>query len=48
MVAGGVKVEEETVRRAYDVSLELDEAEGEVEYVGGERGRLIVELVLGG
>ncbi|KAK3115761.1 Exosome complex component rrp4 [Teratosphaeriaceae sp. CCFEE 6253] len=35
LVEGGVKVEEETVRRAYEVGLELDEVEGEREYHGG-------------
>ena len=48
LVEGGVKVDEETVRRAYDAALELDELEGEEAYVGGERGRAIVNMVLGG
>jgi exosome complex component RRP4 len=48
LMEGGVKVEEDTVRRAYDAGLELDEQEGEQEYVGGERGRSIIELVLAG
>jgi len=49
LVEGGVKVEEDTVRRAYDANLELDEQEGtDVDYLGGERGRGIVEIVLGG
>ena len=48
LVEGGVKVEEETVRRAYEASLELDEMEGENSYLGGERGRSIVEGVLAG
>ncbi|KAK3074381.1 Exosome complex component rrp4 [Teratosphaeriaceae sp. CCFEE 6253] len=47
LVEGGVNVKEETVRRAYEVSLELDEMEGEREYVGGDRGRNIVEMVMG-
>nr|POE56277.1 exosome complex component rrp4 [Quercus suber] len=45
LIGGGVKVDEETVRRAYEVSLELDEVEGEVEYLGGDRGGRIVEGV---
>ena len=48
LVEGRVKVEEETVRRAYEASVELDELEAEVEYVGGERGRAIVDMVLAG
>ena len=47
LVEGGVKVEEETVRRAYEASLELDEMEGEQEFIDGERGREIVGVVLG-
>lgn len=48
LIGGGVKVDEETVRKAYEFSLELDDVEGEVEYLGGERGGRIVEGVLGG
>lgn len=48
LVEGGVKVEEETVRRSYDVALELDEVEGAQDYLGGERGEAIVRGVLGG
>lgn len=48
LAEGSVKVEEDTVRRAYEASLELDEMEGEVSYLGGERGRSIVDMVLGG
>ena len=48
LVEGGVKVDEETVRRAYDAALELDDMEGEAEYLGGERGRSIVDAVLQG
>lgn len=48
LVEGGVKVEEETVRRAYDAALDLDLQDGEIEYLGGERGRAIVEAVLSG
>lgn len=46
LVEGRVKVEEETVRRAYEASLELDELEGEEQYLGGERGSAIVAAVL--
>lgn len=46
LVERSVKVAEETVRRAYEASLELDELEGEVEYLGGERGKLIVDMVI--
>lgn len=45
LVEGSVRVEEETVRRAYEASIELDELEGETQYLGGERGRLIVDMV---
>lgn len=48
LMEGGVKVDEETVRRAYDAALEMDEQDGESEYLGGDRGRAIVEMVLGG
>lgn len=48
LVEGGVKVDEDTVRRAYDAALDVDEREGEAEYLGGERGRAIVEMVLAG
>lgn len=48
LVEGGVKVEEETVRRAYDAALELNDLEGDADYLGGERGRAIVDMVLGG
>jgi exosome complex component RRP4 len=47
LVEGGVKVDEETVRRAYDAALELDELEGEMQYISGERGKEIVAMVLG-
>ena len=46
LVEGGVKVEEETVRKAYDASLEIEILEGETEYVGGARGMAGVEAVL--
>lgn len=48
LVEGGVKVDEETVKRAYEASLEFDELEGEVNYLGGERGREVVKMVLSG
>lgn len=48
LVEGSVKVAEETVVRAYEASLELDELEGEEEYLGGERGRLIADMVVAG
>ena len=48
LVEGGVKVDEETVRRAYEAVLEMEELEGESEYLGGERGKGIVEMVLAG
>ncbi|USW53275.1 Putative exosome complex RNA-binding protein 1/RRP40/RRP4 [Septoria linicola] len=48
LVEGSVKVAEETVRRAYEASLELDDLEGEMEYLGGERGKLIVDMVVSG
>lgn len=48
LAEGSVKVEEDNLRRAYEASLELDEIEGEVQYLGGERGRSIVDMVLGG
>ncbi len=48
LVGAGVKVEEETIKRAYEASIELDEIEEEISYVGGERGQKIVEMVLGG
>jgi exosome complex component RRP4 len=48
LVEGGVKVEEETVRRAFDASLELDLQEGATEYLGGARGKAMVDMVLTG
>lgn len=49
LVEGSVKVEEDTVRRGYEVLLELEEGEGEEwEFLGGDRGRRVVEGVLGG
>ena len=48
LVEGGVKVDEGTVRAAYEALLELEEMEGEMEYLGGERGKRVVEVVLGG
>jgi len=52
LAENGVKVEEEMVRRAYDASCELDIQEniaaGEVGFMGGERGRVVVDMVLAG
>ena len=48
LVEGGVKVDEQNVRRAHEAALELDELERERVYLGGERGRAIVEIVLAG
>lgn len=48
LLEGRVRVDEETVRRAYDASVELDETEGEMEYFGGERGTSIVAMVMAG
>lgn len=52
LVEGGVKVEEETVRRGYEAALQIEEEEmddeGQREWLEGMRGRRIVEVVLGG
>lgn len=48
LIESGVKVEEDTVRRAYDAALELDEEDGAESYIGGDRGRSIAERVLAG
>jgi exosome complex component RRP4 len=48
LVEGGVKVDEENVRRGYEASLELDEEEGVMEFLNGERGGRVCEMVLGG
>lgn len=48
LIESGVKVDEDTVRRAYDAALELDDEEGEAGYIGGDRGRSISERVLTG
>lgn len=48
LVEGGVKVDEENVRRAYEASLELDDEEGVMEFLNGERGGRICEMVLSG
>ena len=54
LVEAGVRVDEEMVMRAYDASLEVDmegaggtEGEGE-DYLGGEKGRRVVEMAMGG
>lgn len=50
LVEGNVKVEEETVRRAYEACLEVEDSEdgGDMVFLGGERGKLVVEMVLAG
>ncbi|GAB7358680.1 hypothetical protein MBLNU230_g3909t1 [Neophaeotheca triangularis] len=49
LVDGNVKVEEDTVRRGYEVLLECEESEGEEwGFLGDDRGKRIVEGVLGG
>lgn len=47
LVDAGVKVDEATVRRAYDAALELDEQEGQLDYLEGGRNARIAELVIG-
>ncbi|KAF2482742.1 hypothetical protein BDY17DRAFT_252006 [Neohortaea acidophila] len=46
LIEGAVKVEEETVRRAYDAAVELDDFEGGLEIPAQQRGRNIVQVVL--
>jgi exosome complex component RRP4 len=48
LAENGVKVDEEMVRRAYDASLDIEQDEGEegAGFLGGERGRLIVDMAL--
>lgn len=48
LVEGGVKVDEENVRRGYEASLELDDEEGAMDFLNGERGGRICEVVLSG
>jgi exosome complex component RRP4 len=48
LVEGGVKVDEENVRRGYEASLELDDEEGVMDFLSGERGGRVCEMVLGG
>ncbi|GAB7349942.1 hypothetical protein MBLNU459_g0639t1 [Dothideomycetes sp. NU459] len=52
LTENGVKVDEDMVRRAYDASLDLETEEGEGEqgagFLGGERGKVIVEMALSG
>lgn len=48
LVEGGVKVDEENVRRGYEAGMELDEEEGVVDFLNGERGARICEMVLSG
>ena len=50
LVEGGVRVDEETVGRAYEAALEDEEEGGEEgeggDYLGGERGKRVVEKTL--
>ena len=48
LTENGVRVDEDMVRRAYDASLDLDSTEGETSagFLGGERGRVIVDMAL--
>lgn len=50
LAENGVKVDEEMVRRAYDASLDLDMDEGEegASFLGGEKGKVIVDMALQG
>lgn len=48
LVEGRIRVDEETVRRAYECCLELDELDGETHFLGGERAKLIAQMVLAG
>lgn len=48
LLRGGLPVEEESVRRAYEACLEMEGEEGEESgFLGGEKGRRIVEMVVG-
>ncbi|KAL1310644.1 hypothetical protein AAFC00_000912 [Neodothiora populina] len=48
LTENGVRVDEDMVRRAYDASLDLESTEGEegATYLGGEKGKLIVDMAL--
>lgn len=48
LTENGVKVDEDMVRRAYDASLDLETEEGEegAGFLGGERGKVIVDMAL--
>jgi exosome complex component RRP4 len=50
LAENGVKVDEDMVRKAYDASLdlEMDELDEGAGFLGGERGRLIVDMALRG
>lgn len=49
LVEAGVKVDEEMVVKAYEAALDLeDEEEDESLWLGGEAGRKVVELAVGG
>jgi exosome complex component RRP4 len=48
LIEAGKRVDEEMIVRAYEASLEIDEDEMEPgEYLGGDKGRRIVEAVVG-
>ncbi|KAF2141897.1 uncharacterized protein K452DRAFT_287865 [Aplosporella prunicola CBS 121167] len=54
LVESGVRVDEETVVKGYEAAVELEFEDGEesregggTEYLGGERGRKVVEITLG-
>lgn len=48
LTENGVRVDEDMVRRAYDASLDIETSEGEegAGFLGGERGKLIVDMAL--
>lgn len=50
LTENGVKVEEEMIRRAYDASVEVGIQEGEEggSFLGGERGKLVIDMALNG
>lgn len=48
LTENGVKVDEEMIRRAYDVSLDLDlQEDNDASFIGGEKSRVIVDMVVG-
>lgn len=51
LTENGVRVDEDMVRRTYDASLDLETSEGQEEgggFLGGERGKLVVDMALSG